>query len=1311
MKLQRIFGLGGMLLFMWTISHCGGRALGNNQTDSGITGSGDTTPPTIQSIAPADSETDTYLNPSIVITFNKTMGAPSLAVNTSSTACTGTIQLSRASDNFAANTCVQFSGQPASTGTAFTVTPASALTSNTQYKLLVTTDARDASGNALSSSSTTTFTTGTSTDVAGVCDTVEDVRAIGNTLDLTSSTARAYIGPTATSPCTLPELTVTMVNRDSGASRGFFLQRSKSSAAIFVYTATVDPGAMTPPIGVGDKITIPSFTNICVTHNRKSIQITKYNDTACTSTSNFVNGDFTKNGTNATYINDLATLISVSRSFTTADESRLYAFTVAATINGGDSFDFTATYGAGATPIKIRKTALALGQLGIGASTIIGRLVPARNNDDWELNVYGSGAGGTTNFDAVTAGGGENGFGFKNIVYTVAPTILSFSPAAGSSSVPNTATTFVVTFDQSMNVSTLNMTNFHIRTGNDCAAGSVLTASGVVASNNDKTFTLTINGGQLTANATYVTCVTTSVSSAWGLNLASTGTASWTAIIPPIYSFTALNSGDALSTVGMTIRCTPTNSDGNALLANTPAGSYTGATNVGSSSFGVLGLGTNGISFSNVASANASCNGGAGTGYISALDIPMNTTGKTGISLQFKAGQYQNQTRDWAIRLQYSLDGTTFTDFDSTGARDFDSVKAASTIYTDTNGMFNFGPYLLPAGANNNANLVIRWRYYQTASTGGSVTRIVMDEILVSDNASADSTAPTVGTLSINGTGTQSALTWAGGTDNTTPASNIIYRVYTHSSTGFVPPGTGTLLYTTLPGETAYTHTGLSTGTAYYYKVIAVDAQNNLSGASNEVTYTPVDTTPPTISSTNPANGATGVAFAPSASVTFSEAMNVANAQAAYSVKKTNCSGATVSTGSPTSTNPTFTYTLTNLEPSTVYAHCVTTTATDSAGNALATAYSSTWTTAALTEPTGVTFTPGDMQVTISFVVGNGNGGVQIVRGAAGAAAPADCNSGTAVYNGSTSPQVETGLTNGQTYAYRVCTRHNAGAYLSAGVTGSATPVDAFNVTGAASTANTTATVTFSAAPNTAQAQTAGNYEIVLAASACGSGGILSVSSPSLSTNTVTMTTAAQTGGTSYKVCVTNVTRNSDGLTLTTSSATFTGTAAIVAAITDHSFEAGTVGAAPASWTSVVGATVSSAQARSGTKSLLLSSNPGSNSTAFDIPNSLKVARGANTKLAFWIYGTADKALVFTFNGTNTGQRRCGPITTSDVTATNSSAYGGPTGEINTSSAWRKCTIDFSAITTDYDAANPIRLRVGSAGNYNVYLDDFSYEP
>jgi hypothetical protein len=88
-----------------------------------------------------------------------------------------------------------------------------------------------------------------------------------------------------------------------------------------------------------------------------------------------------------------------------------------------------------------------------------------------------------------------------------------------------------------------------------------------------------------------------------------------------------------------------------------------------------------------------------------------------------------------------------------------------------------------------------------------------------------------------------------------------------------------------------------------------------------------------------------------------------------------------------------------------------------------------------------------------------------------------------------------------------------------------------FDVASAASTGALAMTVTFDAAPDMTQAQTAINYAV--------SGLVLS--NAVLAGNTVTLTTSAQGVGT-YTVTVANVTRASDAEPLTTSTAMFTGT-------------------------------------------------------------------------------------------------------------------------------------------------------------------------
>jgi VCBS repeat-containing protein len=81
----------------------------------------------------------------------------------------------------------------------------------------------------------------------------------------------------------------------------------------------------------------------------------------------------------------------------------------------------------------------------------------------------------------------------------------------------------------------------------------------------------------------------------------------------------------------------------------------------------------------------------------------------------------------------------------------------------------------------------------------------------------------------------QVSLDWA---DNSEPDLSG-YRVYrsTTSGSGYSQIAS--------PGSSAYTDSGVTNGTTYYYVVTAVDTASNESGYSNEASATPTDSTPP----------------------------------------------------------------------------------------------------------------------------------------------------------------------------------------------------------------------------------------------------------------------------------------------------------------------------------------------------------------------------------------------------------------------------------------------------------------------------------
>ncbi|HJZ53858.1 MAG TPA: LamG-like jellyroll fold domain-containing protein, partial [Gemmataceae bacterium] len=116
----------------------------------------------------------------------------------------------------------------------------------------------------------------------------------------------------------------------------------------------------------------------------------------------------------------------------------------------------------------------------------------------------------------------------------------------------------------------------------------------------------------------------------------------------------------------------------------------------------------------------------------------------------------------------------------------------------------------------------------------------------------SDTQAPTVPTnLTATGAINTATLSWTASSDN---VGVDHYDVYRSTTSGFTPSAANKVGQSTTPG---YTDTGLAPGT-YYYRVDAADTAGNVSAASAEASAAAVsDTTPPTVTVTNPASGAT----------------------------------------------------------------------------------------------------------------------------------------------------------------------------------------------------------------------------------------------------------------------------------------------------------------------------------------------------------------------------------------------------------------------------------------------------------------------
>ena len=155
--------------------------------------------------------------------------------------------------------------------------------------------------------------------------------------------------------------------------------------------------------------------------------------------------------------------------------------------------------------------------------------------------------------------------------------------------------------------------------------------------------------------------------------------------------------------------------------------------------------------------------------------------------------------------------------------------------------------------SHTDTGLVAGTYYYKvTAEDAAGNIGAASNEASVTVTAPPDSTPPSApGTLTASGSNGQAALSWGAATDN---IGVTRYNVHRSTSAGFTPSTSNRI---SQPTSTSYTDTGLTAGT-YFYRVTAEDAVGNIGGASNEASATvTVDTTPPTVSLTSPAVGAT----------------------------------------------------------------------------------------------------------------------------------------------------------------------------------------------------------------------------------------------------------------------------------------------------------------------------------------------------------------------------------------------------------------------------------------------------------------------
>lgn len=292
-----------------------------------------------------------------------------------------------------------------------------------------------------------------------------------------------------------------------------------------------------------------------------------------------------------------------------------------------------------------------------------------------------------------------------------------------------------------------------------------------------------------------------------------------------------------------------------------------------------------------------------------------------------------------------------------------------------------------------------------------------------------DATAPTGATLSATPGNAQVQLSWTAATDANSGVAS--YRVQA-TSNSVSPPActTGTTIYSGT--STSFTHTGLSNGTPYAYRVCPIDVAGNVGTGSTALARPAPEFDGPTGQVTINQ----GATYTNKTSVTLSVSATDASGVAAMCISNV----ATCTTFSPFAATRTWTLAGTN-GTATVRVWF-----RDIYGNVSASPASDTIILDTVAPTTSAISTlAGDAAVTLSWTAAtDANSGLAGYKIVSAINTAPTCAAGTVVYTGTALTATHTNLTNGYVYVYRVCPFDVAGNLASAGTT-SARPAPEFD--------------------------------------------------------------------------------------------------------------------------------------------------------------------------------------------------------------------------------------------------------------------------
>jgi O-glycosyl hydrolase len=558
--------------------------------------------------------------------------------------------------------------------------------------------------------------------------------------------------------------------------------------------------------------------------------------------------------------------------------------------------------------------------------------------------------------------GGGGGGGGSSTPPPTAPTVTAVGPASGATGVAVTSA-ITATFSTAMNSSTLTSSTFTLT----APAGPVVAGTVTYNSTSDTaTFT---PGSSLAAGTTYTATITTGAQSSSGTALSANYAWSFTTAAGPAPTITAFTPGNEATNVSASTTVTATFSE--AMNASTITASTFTLTGPG-------GTAVTGTVTYNSTSFTATFTPGAALAFNTAYTATL-TTG-----VQSSAGAALAQA-SWSfttggppaptVTAETPGSSATGVAVTTTVTATFSEAMTASTLTTSTFTLTGPSGPVTGTTSYSSTNLTATFTPSGALSYGTAYTATLTNGITASDGVALAQFTWTFTTLAAPPTVTAVTPTSASTGVAVTTALTATFSQVMNSST--ITSSTFTLATqggTQVSGAVGYNSTtsvatftpaqNLAYDTAYTATITtgATSSQGIALAQNYTWSFTTAAAPVPTVSSTVPASGATNVSASSAIAATFSQPMNAATLTASTFTLATT-TGNTAVTGTVAYTAGTQTATFTPasaLAYSTEYTATITTGATSTAGAALASNDSWSFTTgaapAAVTVDFGTTY-------------------------------------------------------------------------------------------------------------------------------------------------------------------------------------------------------------------------------------------------------------------------------------------------------------------------------------------------------------------